>query len=219
VHSNNFSRRAFVLALGGFVSSQACRSQDFKVADGDAEATASKYILDLTANSIGWFFWLVDRNFVRERTGLKGLNKQEQIEALKKKWTLMIDTDRQSGILGYEPYNEHENESAWMARHPEADEYGDPSNLCWLVFRKNVQIGPARVNGKKGDFGRRKTLYVDIPFHYLKKDDSPRVNNQELKREMKLQGAKATLWVQRPDQGADLWVYDSCYLSDLRFWT
>jgi hypothetical protein len=213
----NFSRRAFVFALGGLAFSRTCQSQDFKVRDGDAEATARGYILDLTAESLGWHFWMTDRDFVQERAKLLNAT-HEEVEGLKQRWTLKIADDRLSKKLQIEAFEDYaKDESAWKARHP-GQEYGDPEHLCWLVFRKSAQIGSVTVNGKEAQFDRE-TLYVDVPFHYLQKDNSPVVYNFDLKHEMRLQKATAALWVQKSDQKSNLWVYDKCYLRNPKFWS
>jgi hypothetical protein len=212
---SRFSRRAVVGLPIALTFGRIGRSQDFTVDPKDAEKAARSYLSDLVRGGASREnFWYYDRTFNLE---LAKLNRADpkSLQSLKNRWTATIAEDRRSKTIDVEAFaNSQKDPEGWKKRHPKGS---DPEYLCWLVFLKNVQLNSVSAREKEANFNDEK-IWVHIPFHYENKNQSPLVHDLDLNKDMRLQNAEATLWVQKPARNAHLYVYDECWLSDITYW-
>jgi hypothetical protein len=211
------SRRSVLGALSTVIPVNFCLAQDFTVNPSDAEKAARDFLTDLTAREDrGEDFWYLDRTFNHERDKLDRSNADAVVK-LKQQWSAAIVADRRSKKLEIEAFsNDPKVQTAWEKRHPGFN-YTDPSYPCWLVFRKGVQIESVTSGEKEANFDDEK-LWIHVPLHYNDKNESPAVYDFDLQQDKRLRKASATLWVQKPNRNAHLYVYDECWLSDIEPW-
>lgn len=213
---NPVSRRSMMVALATTLPFFRCFAQDITVSSSDAEKATHDYLADLTAGNVLFEFWYLDRNFNRELDKLARSN-QDAVK-LKERWSATIKEERDSKLLEVEAFSDDPNiEKAWEKRHPGFD-YTDPSHSCWLVFRKGVKIDSISAGEKEANFEDEK-VWVHVHLHYVNREDSPDFYDFDRKQKKKLQKAEATLWIEKPNRNAHLYVYDQCWLSHVEPWT